>query len=423
MFPSAERIRRSLCHLSLALVLFAGSAITDAVADGRICTTADTFIFGNQAVGSSTTANATVTNCGDAPWSFTDVSVDPATGPAFQVSTTCTTGLALTPGGTCAVDVQFAPTTTGQTSGGLWLHNTTTTPDQLITFYGRGVDAQSGSASLTFVPATADFACQAVGTQSAPLTLELHNQGPAALTPSAMVLNGPAVYDFFGYDDTCKVGASIAAGGSCHMTLYFRPQAAGIRLANLVIDAPQLASLAIMQISGIATTTTTSKVQVIEFYNASLDHYFISINPQEISDLDSGVHPGWTRTGLTFNAYAAATSATNPVCRFYIPPQHGDSHFYSADPNECTAVLQKTMTDPNYSGYVYEAPNVFYIGLPDTTTGACPAGTIPVFRLWNHRADSNHRYTTDASVRAQMISQGYIAEGYGPSATIMCAPQ
>ena len=139
--------------------------------------------------------------------------------------------------------------------------------------------------------------------------------------------------------------------------------------------------------------------------------------------MDNGVHPGWARTGLTFNAYAAATGATNPVCRFYIPPQHGDSHFYSADPNECSAVLQKTMTDPNYSGYVYEAPNVFYIELPDTTTGACPAGTIPVFRLWNDRADSNHRYTTDASVKAQMISQGYIAEGYGPDATIMCAPQ
>lgn len=423
MFPIADRIRGPLCQVSLALVLLAGIAVTDAVADGRICTTDDTLIFGNRTVGSSTTADATVTNCGDAPWSFTDVSVDSATGPAFQVSTTCTTGLTLMPGGTCVVDVRFAPATAGQTSGGLWLHNTTSTPDQLITFYGRGVDAQSGSASLTFVPAAANFASQAVGTQSTPLTVALHNEGPAALMLSAVVLNGPAVYDFFGYDDTCQVGASIAAGASCHLSLYFRPQAAGIRLANLVIDSPQLASLAIMQISGMATTTTAPEVQVIEFYNAALDHYFISINPQEISDLDSGVHPGWARTGLTFNAYAAAMGATNPVCRFYIPPQHGDSHFYSADPNECNAVLQKTMTDPNYSGYVYEAPNVFYIGLPDTTTGACPAGTIPVFRLWNHRADSDHRYTTDASVRAKMISQGYIAEGYGPSATIMCAPQ
>jgi hypothetical protein len=252
MSPIAERIRRRFCHLGLALVLLAGGAVTDAAATGRICTSDDTFMFGNRAVGSSTMANATVTNCGDASWSFTDVSVHPATGPAFHVSTTCTTGLTLAPGATCTVSVGFAPTTPGQTSGGLWLHNTTTTPDQLITFYGRGVDGQNGTASLAFVPASADFPAQVVGTQSMPLTVELHNQGPAALTLSALVLNGPEAYDFVVRNSTCQVGAAIAAGDSCHMWFYFRPLAAGNRRANLVIDSPQLSSLAIMQISGAA---------------------------------------------------------------------------------------------------------------------------------------------------------------------------
>jgi hypothetical protein len=31
--------------------------------------------------------------------------------------------------------------------------------------------------------------------------------------------------------------------------------------------------------------------------------------------------------------------------------------------------------------------------------------------------------TTDLQIKAQMTGQGYTAEGYGPSATIMCAPQ
>src|SRR5947207_12716810 len=128
----AERIRRRSCHLRFALVLLVGGAFTDAAGGGRICASDDTFTFGDRAVGSITTANATVTNCGDAPWSFANVSVHAATGPAFQVSSTCTTGLTLTPGETCAVSIRFAPTTPGQTSGGLWLHNTTSTPDQLI---------------------------------------------------------------------------------------------------------------------------------------------------------------------------------------------------------------------------------------------------------------------------------------------------
>src|SRR6202165_3646088 len=252
MFPNPKIILRPLrclsSVLSVSLLLVAGSAVTEAVAGGRICTSNDTFMFGNRSVGSSATAVATVTNCGDAPWSFSDVSVHPATGPAFQVSTTCTTGLTLAPGATCTVSVVFAPAAPGQTSGGLWLHNTTTTPDQLITFYGRGVDAQNGSASLAFVPASADFAAQAVGTQSMPLTVELHNLGPAALTLSALVLNGPEAHDFVVLNSTCQVGAAIAAGDSCHMSLYFRPLALGNRRANLVIDSPQLASLAIMQI-------------------------------------------------------------------------------------------------------------------------------------------------------------------------------
>ncbi len=74
------------------------------------------------------------------------------------------------------------------------------------------------------------------------------------------------------------------------------------------------------------------------------------------------------------------------------------------------------------STLVLESSDLFYIALPDAN-GACPSGTIAVYRLFNNRADVDHRYTTDPQIRAQMISEGYIAEGYGPSATIMCAPQ
>jgi hypothetical protein len=412
-----ERIRCRFFSLSFAWVLLAGGAFTDAAAAGRICTSDDTLTFGDRPVGSTTTANATVTNCGDVSWSFTDVSVHPATGPAFQVSTTCTTGLALAPGATCTVSVLFAPTAPGQTSGGLWLHNSTGTPDQLITFYGRGVDGQNGSASLAFVPARADFAAQAVGTQSVALTLELHNQGPAALTLSAMVLNGPEVYDFLGFHETCQVGATIAAGDSCHMSLYFRPQAAGTRRANLVIDSPQLASLAILQISGIAISTATPTVDVVEFYNASQDHYFISSLQPDIDALDSGKFAGWVRTGLTFKAYPQPTANASPVCRFYIPPAQGDSHFFSASAIECA------QTEAKFPTFTLESPNAMYMDLPNPTTGACPTGDVPIYRVWNGRVDSNHRYTADLELRAKMIAKGWVAEGYGPFQAIMCAPQ
>ena len=44
----------------------------------------------------------------------------------------------------------------------------------------------------------------------------------------------------------------------------------------------------------------------------------------------------------------------------------------------------------------------------------------PVFRLWNGRADTNHRYTTRLDLRATMIDHGWISEGYGPLGVAFC---
>ena len=106
-----------------------------------------------------------------------------------------------------------------------------------------------------------------------------------------------------------------------------------------------------------------------------------------------------------------------PFCRYYGLPSAGlDSHFYSASALECWQVNAYYGTE-----WQIESDNVFQIALPNTTTGACPGGTTPVYRLFNHRADANHRFTTSTVIRAQMEAAGWIREGYGPNATIMCA--
>jgi hypothetical protein len=73
-----------------------------------------------------------------------------------------------------------------------------------------------------------------------------------------------------------------------------------------------------------------------------------------------------------------------------------------------------------------ETPDAFYISLPVTTpgpdAGACPQGTVPVYRVFNNREDANHRYMTDRVIRSEMVMRGGIAEGYGDDAVIMCAP-
>ena len=66
------------------------------------------------------------------------------------------------------------------------------------------------------------------------------------------------------------------------------------------------------------------------------------------------------------------------MCRFYRAPAFGDSHFYSASPTECAQTAAAHPVD-----WIYESPNVFYVQLPDTATGVCPAGTMPVYRFFN----------------------------------------
>jgi hypothetical protein len=166
----------------------------------------------------------------------------------------------------------------------------------------------------------------------------------------------------------------------------------------------------------VAISAGAQTVGVVEYYNASQDHYFVSSLPADISALDSGQFKGWTRTGRMFEAYPTPSGAASPVCRFYIPPALGDSHFYSASPTECGQTAAK------FPAFVEESTNVMYIDLPNPVTGACPAGDAPVYRVWDNRVDSNHRYTTDAAVRAQMVAHGWVAEGYGPNLVIMCAP-
>ena len=174
----------------------------------------------------------------------------------------------------------------------------------------------------------------------------------------------------------------------------------------------------------VTAAPTATLLAVVEFYNASQNHYFLTSDAVEMHDLDVGVHPGWTRTGYSFQANANATGGDSPVCRFYVPPKFGDSHYFSVFEGECVYIpFSVYLGYPAfYTGYVQESPNIFYMGVPDVNTGACSSGHVPVYRLWNNKPDSNHRYTTDAKVKAQMVAQGWIPEGYGPDAVAMCAP-
>ena len=113
-------------------------------------------------------------------------------------------------------------------------------------------------------------------------------------------------------------------------------------------------------------TALEPTAQVVEFYNPALNHYFITAFPEEAAMLDAGTTvKGWTRTGVTFNAWQSPGDdpLAVAVCRFFGTPSVGpDSHFYTADAAECATVK----ANPNWT---YEAI-AFHIRLPQS--GSCP---------------------------------------------------
>jgi len=212
----------------------------------------------------------------------------------------------------------------------------------------------------------------------------------------------------------------------------------GAALAAPIVDSP--ASFkegvvgAVAEALGYRMVAPTRKagetvIGVVEYYNASLQHYFITAEPAEIANLDGGAFGGaWKRTGQTFNAWALANKPADavPVCRFFGTDQYRangtrigpNSHFYTADPAECAFVktgYQSVAADGrSYPAWTYEG-DAFAVKL--AVGGACPVGTQPLYRSYNDgaRGDPNHRYSTSSALL--MTLSGWTFEGL-----VMCVP-
>ena len=152
----------------------------------------------------------------------------------------------------------------------------------------------------------------------------------------------------------------------------------------------------------------------VEYYHAGLDHYFYTADLVEIADIDAGKVGAWSRTGKTWSAVrhpgCIPTSSDTTAYRFSgIPGKGPSSHFFTRDRAECYAV------DKSGQWLLEGVP--FYAAAPNAD-GTCPAGRVPLYRAWRPFGDSNHRFTTDRAVIAQMTAKGWTDEGVA-----MCVAQ
>jgi hypothetical protein len=159
----------------------------------------------------------------------------------------------------------------------------------------------------------------------------------------------------------------------------------------------------------------------VEYYNASLDHYFLTADAGEKSILDKGSIAGWSRTGEQFTVVlqpgCIETSGMHRVYRFYRKPIAGiDTHFFTVSETECAVLRDKPTRDWQFEA----AP--FWVKSP--VVNACPAATVPVFRIYNNGQGGapNHRYATQRPVVDAMVRDGWIEEGVSMCADARAPP-
>lgn len=158
----------------------------------------------------------------------------------FVVTNPCPTTLAVSgqPGSSCDMTIRFTPTQVQTYNGAITLTtNDAANLTKQVTLTGIG-DAQvvpvvawssmSGSAS----PVTAlAFPTVSVGSQSAPQTVYLRNQGPGGMQVTVVnaIGTGAALFTVSG----CSSGQVVYAGDECAVQVLFTPDSAGAKTALL----------------------------------------------------------------------------------------------------------------------------------------------------------------------------------------------
>lgn len=293
------------------------------------------------------------------------------------------------------------------------------------------------NAQVVVAPSSVSFPETVVGVYAPPATVSVENRSPVAATVAFRVFGtscpaviGPlpefcskAVEQEYSSYLVVAACANVAPGASCDVTIRFAPKSSRMLVAKVavLVDQQEVTAFKVTG-AGVPVSHAVGAIRAIEFVDVARLHYFITPSEDEIRKLDEGYFPGWSRSGYSFWVWPTsdATSGVNPVCRFYGRPEAGlDSHFYSAAPAECQAVIDRFS-----SAWVYETPELFGAKLPSQVDGACPANSVPLYRLYNNKPDVNHRYMVlrDAQWETLRALYGWIPEGYGTNATIMCLP-
>ncbi len=210
------------------------SALLQVVPFAALSISPSKLTYGTQRIGtSSSTQHVTITNTGTEILTVSSITISPN----FTYTTHCGT---IQLGATCNIVVTFSPQSVGNISGTITITDNATGSPQTVSLSGVGTEV-----SLT--PATLSFGNQKVGKKSAAKTVTLKNYGTTALSVTSIKFTGSNPGNF-AQTNTC--GGSVAAGGTCTVSVTFTPNQKGSRSATLSVTDNGGASPQTVKVSG-----------------------------------------------------------------------------------------------------------------------------------------------------------------------------
>src|SRR5205814_1730306 len=183
-------------------------------------------------VGTTSTALAVkLSNTGSAALSITNVAIAGTNSGDFAQTNNGGSSVAAAASPTRRSSDQ--PTATGTRTATVSVTDNATGSPQTASLTGSGVS--SSTSTVTISPNPLVFPNQTVGTSSAVETATLKNAGTSPLTlTAAFTISGDFTFD--PNSGNCpNVGSSLAAGGSCSITVIFTPTATGTRNGAVTI--------------------------------------------------------------------------------------------------------------------------------------------------------------------------------------------
>lgn len=183
-----------------------------------------------------------VTNVSAAPVTIGSVTITGTNAKSFTQTNTC--GASIPVGGGCAINVTYAPITSGTNAATVNINGFNGAGTQFVSVVGT-----AAAPNYSVSPTTLSFGSVMKGTVTASQPVTVSNAGSAGLPITSIYLSGTNQSQF---QQAGNCGSVIPAGSGCTINVAFAPSSTGSKSAILNVSAGGGAGVQSVTLSGLA---------------------------------------------------------------------------------------------------------------------------------------------------------------------------